>query len=88
MEQPQLVSRHLQDEVATEEEIRTGHDVTRVHRIFVLDEAKAIHQLDLGNLAGATGVEVVLNIGLGSCITIPVSIARSGRQSVGCVGGQ
>lgn len=40
--------------------------ITRVHGIFVLDEAKAIHELDLGNLAGAMGVEVVLNVGLGS----------------------
>lgn len=66
MEQPQLVLRHLQDEVATEAGIRTGHNVTRVHRIFVLDEAKAVHELDLGDLASAMGVEVVLNIGLGS----------------------
>ena len=44
----------------------TGHDVTCVHRIFVLDKAKAIHKLDLGDLASAMGVEVVLNVGLGS----------------------
>ena len=46
---------------------RTRHDIARVHVVFVLDEAEAIHELDLGNLAGAMGVEVVLNIGLGSC---------------------
>ena len=34
--------------------------------VLVLDEAEAIHELDLRNLAGAMGVEVVLNIGLGS----------------------
>lgn len=34
--------------------------------VFVLDEPEAVHELDLGNLAGAMGVEVVLNIGLGS----------------------
>lgn len=45
----------------------TWDNVSSVHRIFVLDEAKAVHELDLGNLAGAMGVEVVLNIGLGSC---------------------
>jgi hypothetical protein len=58
--------RHLQDEVAIEPGIRTRHDIARVHRIFVLDEAKAVHKLDLGDLASAMGVEVVLNIGLGS----------------------
>lgn len=46
--------------------VRTGYDVTCVHCIFVLDEAKAVHELDLGDLASAMGVEVVLNIGLGS----------------------
>ena len=52
--------------MAAEAGIRTGHNVTRVHRIFVLDEAKAIHETALGDLASAMGVEVVLNIGLGS----------------------
>lgn len=47
-------------------EIRTRYDITRVHSVFVLDKAEAIHELDLGNLTGAMGVEVVLNIGLGS----------------------
>ena len=46
--------------------VRTGHNVTCVHCIFVLDEAEAVHELDLGDLASAMGVEVVLNIGLGS----------------------
>lgn len=55
----------------------TWDDIARIHGIFVFDEAKAIHELDFGDLAGAMGVEVVLNIGLGSCITIPVSDARS-----------
>ena len=45
----------------------TWNDVARIHRIFVLDKAEAIHELDFGNLARAMGVEVVLNIGLGSC---------------------
>lgn len=46
--------------------LRTWNHVTGVKRILVLDEAKTIHELDLGNLAGAMGVEVVLNVGLGS----------------------
>jgi len=45
---------------------RTWHDIARVHGILVLDEAEAIHQLDLGDFTGAMSVEVVLNIGLGS----------------------
>ena len=44
----------------------TRHDITCVHSIFVLNKAKAVHKLDLGDLASAMGVEVVLNIGLGS----------------------
>lgn len=46
--------------------IRTRYYVARIHGVFVLDKAEAIHKLNLGNLAGAMGVEVVLNIGLGS----------------------
>lgn len=44
----------------------TWNHIPSVHRIFVLDEAKAIHQLDLCNFAGMGG-EVVLDIGLCSC---------------------
>jgi hypothetical protein len=47
---------------------RTRYDIARVHGVLVLDEAKAIHELNFGDLAGAMGVEVVLNIGLGSYI--------------------
>ena len=66
--------------MATEAGIRTRHDVTRVHCIFVLDEAKAVHELDLGDLASAMGVEVVLNIGLGSYSARgPVSEFRRGE---------
>ena len=46
--------------------LHTRNDIARIHGVFVLDEAEAIHELNLGNLAGAMGVEVVLNIGLGS----------------------
>jgi len=55
----------MHDEVEVGER-RTGNNVARVHGVFVLNEAEAIHELDLGNLACAMGVEVVLNIGLGS----------------------
>lgn len=45
----------------------TGHDVAGIHGVLVLNEAEAIHKLNLGNLARAMGVEMILNIGLGSC---------------------
>ena len=45
----------------------TWHDITRIHGVLVLDEPEAIHQLDLHDLTGAMGVEVILDIGLGSC---------------------
>ena len=57
--------------------LHTRDNIARIHGVFVLDEAEAIHELDLGNLAGAMGVEVVLNIGLGSYSHGPVSDARS-----------
>lgn len=58
----------------------TRHDITCVHSIFVLDEAEAVHKLDLGDLASAMGVEVVLNIGLGSYSARgPVSEFRRGE---------
>lgn len=49
------------------EEWLTRYDIARIHGVFVLDKAEAIHELNLRDLAGAMGVEVVLNIGLGSC---------------------
>ena len=58
----------------------TRHDITCVHSIFVLNKAKAVHKLDLGDLASAMGVEVVLNIGLGSYSARgPVSEFRRGE---------
>lgn len=45
----------------------TRNDVPRVHGILVLDEAEAVHELDLGDLASAMGCKVAFNIGLGGC---------------------
>lgn len=45
----------------------TRDDITGIHRILVLDEAEAIHELHLSNLPGAMGRKVGLDIGLGSC---------------------
>ena len=49
----------------TRDERLTGNDVAGVHGVLVLDEAEAVHELDLGDLTGSMAGEVVLNIGLG-----------------------
>ena len=43
----------------------TWNNIAGVHGIFVLDETEAVHELDFGDIAGAMGREVGLNIGLG-----------------------
>lgn len=43
----------------------TRNNVARIHGILILNEAEAIHELDLRNLAGAMGTEVSLDLGLG-----------------------
>jgi len=42
----------------------TRDNITSIHGVFILDEAEAIHELDLRDFAGAMGSEVLLNIGL------------------------
>lgn len=44
---------------------KSWDDVTRVHHVLVLDEAEAVHELDLGDLAGAMGAKVARDILLG-----------------------
>lgn len=46
---------------------RTRNYITGIHGILVLDETEAVHKLDLGDLSGAMGREVSLDIALGSC---------------------
>lgn len=43
---------------------RTWNDIAGIHGILVFDEAKAIHELDLGNLTSAMSLEVRLDVGL------------------------
>ena len=45
----------------------TRDNISRIHRIVVLDEAKAVHELDLGNVASTMGLEVVLDIFFRDC---------------------
>ena len=60
---------------------RTRYHIARIHGVLVLDEAEAIHELDLRNFAGAMGVEVILNIGLCSYIHM-VQSAMPGLQAM------
>lgn len=43
----------------------TWNHIPGVHGILVLNETKAIHELDLRDLAGSVGREVRLDIGFG-----------------------
>jgi hypothetical protein len=45
----------------------TRNDVAGIHRVLILDESEAVHQLDLSDLAGSMGLEVSLYVGLGGC---------------------
>lgn len=45
---------------------RTWNDVASVHSILILDESETVHKLHFGNLSGAVGRKVSLDIGLGS----------------------
>lgn len=47
------------------EDQRTRHNIARVHGILVLNEAEAIHQLDLSDLSSAMGRKMGLDISLG-----------------------
>ena len=44
----------------------TRHDIARIHGVLVLDEAEAVHELDLRDLAGSMCGEVLLDVTLGS----------------------
>ena len=45
--------------------IYTWHNVARVHRILIFDEAKAVHELDLHDLSSAVSVEMRFNVRFG-----------------------
>jgi len=48
------------------ESLLTGHNISRIHGIFVFDETKPIHELNLCDFASSMCAEVVFNILLGS----------------------
>ncbi len=59
----------------------TRHNIAGVQGIFVLDEAKAAHELDLGDFSSAMGVKVRFNIGLGGCTSCLSATAPPGNVS-------
>jgi hypothetical protein len=63
--------------------ILTRNDIACVHGILILDEGETIHELHLGDLSGAMGSEVVLDVGLGSYFgerSASVVVAIAGRE--------
>jgi hypothetical protein len=45
----------------------TRYNIARVHGVFVLDEAEAVHQLDFRNLTRPMSTEVFFDVLLGNC---------------------
>lgn len=45
----------------------TRDDVSRIHRIVILDEAEAIHELDLGDGSSLVSGKVFFDVRLGDC---------------------
>jgi hypothetical protein len=58
----------------------TRDDVTRVHCVLVLNEAKAVHELDLSDLTGAMSLEVGLDLGLGGIARKVAQVQAGGRD--------
>lgn len=56
-------------ENATTKERLTGYNVSSVKWVFVLNESKSGHKLDLVDLAGASAVEMVFYLLLRSWVT-------------------
>lgn len=71
----ELNDETLSHEIGTME---SRNYVTRVHCILVLDEAEAIHQLNLSDLAGAVGLEMGLYLGLGGIARQVAQVEASG----------
>lgn len=66
-----------------------GNNVTGVHGIVVFNETEAVHELDLGDLASAMGLEVSFDIGLGGTSGEIPQVEAGGRdfRHGGVVGG-
>jgi len=62
------------------------NDIAGIHRILILNETEAVHELDLGDLSGAMSVEVALDICLG-CIARKIAQIEPCRGNFGHVDG-
>ena len=62
----QCIESAVQWTVTANESLRTWHNISRIHGIFVFDEAKPIHELNLCDFASSMCAEVIFNILLGS----------------------
>ena len=60
----------------------TRDDVAGIHGVLVLDEAEAVHELDLGDLASAMGLEMSLNFSLGG-IARKIAQVKAGSRDFG-----
>lgn len=54
-------------------------DISSIHRILVLDEAKAVHKLDFSDISGTMSRKMGLNIGLGSIARKVPQVEPGGR---------
>ena len=58
----------------------TWNNITCIQRVFVLDEAKSIHELDLCDLSSPMSIEMVLNFLFGGCQTRARSALDPGSE--------
>lgn len=56
----------------------TRNNIAGVHGILVLDETKAVHELDFGNLAGSVSRKVGFHVGLGCFAGVSIVYRRMG----------
>ena len=63
----------------------TRNHIASVHRIFIFDESKAIHELDLGDLPCAMSVEVGFDIRLRRCVTVSLEPHFGHQDLSGCM---
>jgi hypothetical protein len=62
--------------------VLTRDDVARIHGVLVLDEAKAVHELDLGDFASAMSLEMGLDFGLGG-VARKIAQVEAGSRDFG-----
>lgn len=75
-------SSELNDQALAHEvgAMESRNDIARIHGVLVLDEAEAIHELDLGNLTGSVGLEVGFDVCLGGIAREVAQVQAGGRD--------